>query len=75
MEALLIRPENEVQLKAIKAVLEALNVPFENHTLQDLPNHVIDSIGRGIKQSQIGELISLNEFKDKHLNSSKRFQN
>lgn len=66
MEALLVHPENEVQLKAIKAVLEALNVPFEKHKLQELPNHVIQSVERGIKQSEANQLISLKEFKVKH---------
>lgn len=66
MEALLVHPENETQLKAVKAVLEALKVPFEKHKLQKLPKHVIESIEKGVKQSGSGELISLSEFKVKH---------
>ena len=49
MEAILIHPESPEQLKAIKAMLKALKVPFEPQS-SVLPSHVINSLERGLKQ-------------------------
>jgi hypothetical protein len=42
METIVIHPETEDQLDAIKAVLKALKVPFEKQ--EELPLHVLDSV-------------------------------
>jgi len=65
MEAILIHPENPEQLKTIKAVLKALNVPFETQNTS-LPPHVSNGLAKGIEQAESGHTISLSEFKDKH---------
>jgi len=64
MEAIIIHPENVEQLKTVKAILKALNVPFENQS--QLPPHVSASLQRGLNQYKNGELISIDEFKKKH---------
>jgi len=65
MESILIHPENSQQMKAVKAVLKALKVPFEPQTVS-LPSHVIESIDKSIKQYESGQTISLDEFTRKH---------
>lgn len=65
MEAVTIHPENAEQLKAIKTVLRALKVPFELQT-NSLPQHVLDSIDKGLTQADKKETISLEEFKKRH---------
>lgn len=65
MESILIHPDSPEQLKTVKAVLKALKVQFEPQT-SALPDHVIKSIDRGLKQNDIGQTISLEEFKEKH---------
>lgn len=65
MEAIMIHPENEEQLKTVKSLLKALKVPFEPQS-STLPNHVMESINRGMAQAQEGKVISLEDFKEKH---------
>ncbi len=54
----------EEQLKTVKAVLKALNVKFEKQTL--LPSHISESIKKGLKEYESGQLKSLNDFKKSH---------
>jgi hypothetical protein len=68
MESILIHPESAEQLKAIKAVLKVLKVPFESQAAT-LPSHVSHSIEKSIKQYEEGKTISLDEFKKKHFSS------
>lgn len=65
MEAIMIHPENEEQLKTVKSLLKALKVPFEPQSAT-LPNHVMESINRGMLQAQQDKVIDLEEFKEKH---------
>lgn len=65
MESILIHPENMAQLKAVKAVLKVLKVPFEFRP-GGLPPHVLKSIDEGIRQYENGEGISFEEFADRH---------
>ena len=65
MEAITIHPENAEQLKTVKSVLKALKVPFEPQS-SALPNHVMASIDRGMKQAAQGKTIGLETFKQKH---------
>ena len=65
MESLLIHPENAEQLKAVKAVLKALKVPFEAQA-KDLPAHVTKSIEKSVAEFEAGQSISLQKFKEKH---------
>ncbi len=65
MESILVHPENAEQLKAVKAVLKALKVQFEPQP-KTFPPHVLKSIEKSFEQSENGETISLEEFKDKY---------
>lgn len=65
MESILIHPESAEQLKTVKAVLKALNVPFEPQSVT-LPPHISRSIEKSIKQYEDGQTITLQEFKEKH---------
>lgn len=65
MEAITIHPKNTQQLKALKAVLKALRIPFEPQSAS-LPDHVSKSIQAGLKQFEAGQTITLEEFKSKH---------
>jgi len=65
METLLVHPENEKQLAAIKAFMREQNINFEYQN-QELPNHVLESIERGLNQAKNNQTISFDEFKLKH---------
>lgn len=65
MEAIMIHPENAEQLKTVKSLLKALNVPFERQS-NTLPDHVKASINRGIEQAGQGKTIGVEAFKEKH---------
>ncbi|PWS32947.1 DUF2683 family protein [Pedobacter paludis] len=65
METLLVHPDNEKQLEALKAFMIEQNINFESQT-EKLPKHVYQSIERGLKQANKGETISFDEFKLKH---------
>jgi hypothetical protein len=65
MEAITIHPKNSHQLKALKAVLKALRIPFEPQSAS-LLDHIAKSIQTGLKQFEAGQTITLEEFKSKH---------
>ncbi|QHS57232.1 hypothetical protein GWR56_17425 [Mucilaginibacter sp. 14171R-50] len=65
MESILIHPENSDQMKAVKAVLKALKVPFE-HQPTPLPAHISSSIAKSMKQYDEGQTISIENFAAKH---------
>ncbi|RZJ79004.1 MAG: hypothetical protein EOO47_12085 [Flavobacterium sp.] len=61
MENILIHPESNEQLETVKAVLKALKVQFEIQKTE-LPNHVVKSAGKSIKEYEEGKSMSLEEF-------------
>lgn len=65
MREITVHPESEEQFEKVKAVLEALNVPFES-TSQNLSDSVIKSVEKSIEQFNEGKTISLQTFKEKH---------
>jgi len=65
MEALLIHPENKEQLRAVKAFLKAMKVPFQQQDA-NLPKHVQERIEKGLDQVQNGQTVSFDVFKSKH---------
>ncbi len=65
MKAITIHPESAEQFKTVKAVLKALNVPFEAQPT-DLPKHIVKSIDKSLHQLKAGKTISLETFKEKH---------
>ena len=65
MEALLIHPENKEQLRAVKAFLKAMKVPFQQQDA-NLPKHVQERIEKGLDQVHKGQTVSFEVFKSKH---------
>lgn len=67
MESLLIHPENNEQLTAIKAVLKALKIQFETNKDTPLPKGVKDMATKSIRSYEDkGEAMSLNEFSERY---------
>jgi hypothetical protein len=65
MESIIVHPHSTDQLNALKDFLTASNMDFESKKVE-LPQHVLESIERGIKQADNGQTISFEEFKAKH---------
>ena len=64
METYVVHPDKS-QEKALKAFLEALEVPFEIKNKASLPAHVISGIQKGQQDIELGNSISLEEFREK----------
>lgn len=63
MEAILIHPNSQDQAETIKAVLQALKVPFETPK-STLPEHVILGINKGLLDLKEGRVTSLEDVKE-----------
>ena len=68
METYLVHPD-KLQEKALKAFLEALEVPYEIKKDNSLPEHVIKSVQKGQEDIKAGRTITLAEF-EKRINSA-----
>jgi hypothetical protein len=55
MSAILIHPQNSEQLEAIKAVLKALKVPFEQQDEISLPELTKSDIDQAYKELRAGQ--------------------
>jgi len=64
METYLVHPD-KIQEKALKAFLEALEVPYEIKKDKHLPAHVVSGIKKGQEDIKAGKSFSLEEFKEK----------
>ncbi|WP_293304748.1 DUF2683 family protein [Pedobacter sp. UBA5917] len=64
METYLVHPD-KIQEKALKAFLEALEVPYEIKKDDALPTHVVSGIRNGQDDIKAGKSFSLEEFKEK----------
>jgi hypothetical protein len=63
MDALVIYPENKEQLTALKAVMKAMKISFEQKS--DLyPDRVINGVKESLKQADDGLLIPFTGIKD-----------
>jgi len=67
MNAYIVHP-NKSQEKALRAFLEALQVPFERQDEEVLPSHVIEGIRQGQADVDAGRTISFEAFKEKIVN-------
>lgn len=67
MDTYIVHP-NKSQEKALRAFLEALNVPFEHQSDEALPQHVIENIKRGQADIDAGRTITFEAFKEKIAN-------
>lgn len=61
METYLVHPD-KLQEKALKAFLEALEVPYEIKKDNSLPEHVIKGVQKGQEDIKAGRTITLAEF-------------
>ncbi len=55
MYTLIVYPENKKQLAALKAVMKAMKVTFEQKP-EVYPPHVVDGVKESLKQAKKGEL-------------------
>ena len=55
MDALIVYPENKEQLTALKAVMKAMKISFEQKT-EVYPEHVIKGVKESLKQANEGKL-------------------
>jgi hypothetical protein len=55
MDALIVYPENKEQLTALKAVMKAMKVSFEQKSIV-YPNRVIDGVKESLQQASEGQL-------------------
>jgi hypothetical protein len=53
MDALVVYPENKEQLAALKAVMKAMKISFEQKS-QIYPDHVIDGVKESLLQANQG---------------------
>ncbi len=63
MEAITIHPSNSQQLAKVIDILKELGIPFENQP--NISNKLSESINRGLRQSDRGELTNMEDFKKK----------
>ena len=63
MDALIVYPENKEQLTALKAVMKAMKISFEQQP-QPYPDHVIAGVKKSLKQAEDGELSPYTGIKD-----------
>ena len=55
MDSLIVYPENKEQLTALKAVMKAMKIAFEQKS-EVYPNHVINGVKESLKQADEGKL-------------------
>jgi len=55
MDALIVYPENKEQLTALKAVMKAMKVTFEQKS-EMIPDHIVKGVKESLKQADEGLL-------------------
>jgi hypothetical protein len=63
MEALIVYPENKEQLAALKAVMKAMKITFEQKS-EVYPDYVINGVKESIKQAEEGKLTPYTGIRD-----------
>jgi hypothetical protein len=63
MDALIVYPENKEQLTALKAVMKAMKIAFEQKR-EVYPDYVIKGVKESLKQAEEGELTPYTGIKD-----------
>ena len=63
MDALIVYPENKEQLTALKAVMKAMKITFEQKS-EVCPDHVINGVKESLKQADEGKLTPYTGIKD-----------
>jgi hypothetical protein len=63
MDALIVYPENKEQLTALKAVMKAMKISFEQKS-EAYPDHVVKGIKQSLKEADEGKLTPYTGVKD-----------
>jgi hypothetical protein len=69
MNTLIVHPQTQAQEKALKAVLEALDIAFENintnkpEEICTLPSHVVETVRKSEAQIKNGEFQTYDQVK------------
>ncbi|RYY06682.1 MAG: hypothetical protein EOP43_05595 [Sphingobacteriaceae bacterium] len=63
MNTLIVYPENEEQLFALKIIIKAMKISFE-HKVEAYPQHVINGVNESVKQANEGFLTPFTGTKD-----------
>lgn len=63
MDALIVYPENKEQLTALKAVMKAMKVSFEQKSVV-YPEHVLEGVKKSLKQASEGQLTAFTGVRD-----------
>ncbi|MVN20085.1 DUF2683 family protein [Mucilaginibacter arboris] len=56
MDALIVYPENKEQLTALKAVMKAMKISFEQKS-EIYPDQVIEGVKKSLKQADAGQIL------------------
>ncbi|WP_454801193.1 DUF2683 family protein [Mucilaginibacter phyllosphaerae] len=63
MDALIVYPENKEQLTALKAVMKAMKISFEQKSVI-YPNHVVEGVKESLQQAKDGKLTPFTSVRD-----------
>ncbi len=63
MDTLIVYPENKEQIIALKAVIKAMKISFEQKS-EVYPQHVINGVNESLKQADEGLLTPCTGIKD-----------
>lgn len=63
MDALIVYPENKKQLTALKVVMKAMKVAFEQRS-QPYPDHVINGVNESLSQSLNEDIVPYTGIQD-----------
>lgn len=63
MDALIVYPENKEQLTALKAVMKAMKISFEQKS-EIYPDHVVKGVNESAQQAKDGKLTPYTGIKD-----------
>lgn len=63
MDALIVYPENKEQLTALKAVMKAMKISFEQKSVI-YPNHVAEGVKESLQQAKDGKLTPFTSVRD-----------
>ncbi|MFC0518032.1 DUF2683 family protein [Mucilaginibacter angelicae] len=63
MDALIVYPKNKEQMVALKAVMKAMKIPFEQKN-EVYPGFVVKGVNESLKQADEGKLTPYTGFRD-----------
>jgi hypothetical protein len=63
MNALIVYPENKEQLLAVKAVMKAMKISFEQKS-EDYPGNVVKGVKASLQEADSGQLTPYTGIKD-----------